>query len=175
MSIKNYIAEYPNFPKQGINFKDISPILANPEVLKYVCHEMAEKCRWADKIVALDARGFIFAPMIGQILWIDVIMARKPGKLPGETVSISYDLEYGSNTIEIQKWAISSWDKIAIVDDLLATGGTAMAAIQLVEKLGWVIYHAAFVIGLNEEFLLNQQSRKSLVNYSISSIVNYES
>lgn len=171
--IKDYIAEYQDFPKAGINFKDISPILSNPEALRYVCHEMAEKCRWADKIVALDARGFIFTPLIGQILWIPFVMARKPGKLPGETESISYDLEYGSNTIEIQKWAIRSWEKIAIVDDLLATGGTAMAAIELVEKLWWVIHNAAFVIWLDEVFLLDQENRKQLWKYNISTIVSY--
>lgn len=174
INVKEYIAEYPNFPKEWINFKDISPILANPDALRYVCHEMAESCRGADKIVALDARGFLFAPMIGNILWIDVIMARKPGKLPGETVSISYDLEYGSNTIEIQKWTIEKWDKIAIVDDLLATWGTAMAAIKLVEELGWVVHNCAFVIGLDEEFLLGQEARKNLKKYPHQSVVSYD-
>jgi len=94
INVKDYIAEYPDFPKEGINFKDISPILANPDALRYVCMEMAESCRGADKIVALDSRGFIFAPMISEILSIPWVMARKPGKLPGETESISYDLEY---------------------------------------------------------------------------------
>jgi len=170
---RDYIAEYQDFPKPGINFKDISPLLANPDALRYVCHEMAEKCRWADKIVALDARGFIFAPMIGQILWTPWVMARKPGKLPWETVSISYDLEYGSNTIEMQKWAIEPWEKVAIVDDLLATWGTAMAAIQLVEKLGWEVSHAAFVIWLDDEFLLGKDERKQLQKYPHSSVVSY--
>lgn len=173
INVKDYIAEYPDFPKAGINFKDISPILANPDALRYVCHEMAEKCRWADKIVALDARGFIFAPMIAQILSIPWMMARKPGKLPGETVSISYDLEYGSNTIEIQKWSINSGEKIAIIDDLLATGGTAMAAIKLVEKLWGQIHHAAFVIWLDDEFLLWKEERKQLASYPTSSVVSY--
>ena len=174
MNIKNYIAEYPDFPKVGINFKDISPLLANQDAMKYVCHEMAEKCRGADKIVALDARGFIFAPMISEILWVPWVMARKPGKLPGETVSISYDLEYGSNTIEIQKDAIKEWEKIAIVDDLLATGGTAMAAIKLVEKLWWEVSHAAFVIGLDDEFLLWKPERQDLQEYDHSAVVSYD-
>jgi adenine phosphoribosyltransferase len=103
MNIKNYIAEYPNFPKEGIHFKDISPILAQPDALRYVCSHMAKSCQGADKIVALDARGFIFAPMIAEKLNIPWTMARKAGKLPGETEHISYDLEYGSNTIEMQK------------------------------------------------------------------------
>ena len=174
IDIKDYIAEYPDFPKQGINFKDISPILASPDAMNYVCHEMAEKCRWADKIVALDARGFIFAPMIAQILQIPWIMARKPWKLPWETISLSYELEYGSNTIEIQKWAICDWEKISLVDDLLATGGTAMATINLIESLWWVMHHAAFVIGLGDEFLLWKQERKALQNYPHSVVVAYD-
>jgi adenine phosphoribosyltransferase len=173
INVKDYIAEYPDFPKPGINFKDISPILANPDAMRYVCHEMAEKCRWADKIVALDARGFIFAPIIAEILWRPWVMARKPGKLPWETVSISYDLEYGSNMIELQKNAIVEWEKIAIVDDLLATGGTAMATIKLIEKLGWIVTHAAFTIGLEDEFLLWKQERKDLAQYPHSSVVSY--
>jgi adenine phosphoribosyltransferase len=174
INVKDYIAEYPDFPKDGINFKDISPILASPDAMQYVCHEMAEKCRWADKIVALDARGFLFAPMIQKILWIDVVMARKRGKLPGEAVSISYDLEYGSNTIEIQKWAINKWEKVAVVDDLLATGWTAMAVIKLIEKLGGVIHNAAFVIWLDEEFLLAGEARKQLNEYSHQAVVIYD-
>ena len=171
---KDYIAEYPNFPIEGVNFKDISPILASPDAMRYVCHEMAEKCRWTDKIVALDARWFLFAPMIAQILWVKVVMARKPGKLPGEVESISYDLEYGSNTIEIQKWAIQQWEKVAIVDDLLATAGTSMAGINLIEKLWWVIHHVAFVIWLDEEFLLEKKERKDLQKYPHSAVVSYD-
>lgn len=174
INVKDFIAQYPDFPKPGINFKDISPILASPDALKFVCHEMAEKCRWTDKIVALDARGFIFAPMIAEILWVPWIMARKPGKLPGEVASISYDLEYWSNTIEVQKGGITSGEKIAVVDDLLATGGTAMAAIKLVEKLWWVIHHAAFVIWLNEEFLLWKDERQQLQGYPHSAVVVYD-
>lgn len=103
LDIKDYIANYPDFPKAGIQFKDISPILTSPEAFLYVCHEMAESCRGADKIVALDARGFIFAPTIAQILGIPWVMVRKAGKLPGKTAQYSYDLEYGSATIELQE------------------------------------------------------------------------
>jgi len=173
MNIKDYIAEYPNFPIPGINFKDISPILKNPEVLKQVCRDMAERCRWAEKIVALDARGFIFAPMIWEILQVPFVMARKPWKLPGKVENISYNLEYGSNAIEIQAWAIEEGEKIVIVDDLLATWGTAMAAIKLVEKLWGEIFHAAFVIWLEDEFLLWKQQRQELQRYSHSTVVSY--
>ena len=174
INIEDYIANYPDFPKPGIQFKDISPILASPEALKYVCIKMANSCRWADKIVALDARWFIFAPMIAQILWIPWVMARKPGKLPGETESISYTLEYGTNTIEIQKDAITQGEKVAIVDDLLATWGTAEAAASLVEKSWGEIHNMAFVIGLDEEFLLGKESRKNLEKYNCSTVVSYD-
>jgi adenine phosphoribosyltransferase len=111
--------------------------------------------------------------MIAQILSVPWIMARKPGKLPGETISLSYELEYGSNTLEIQKSAIQPGDKIAIVDDLLATGGTALACIKLVESLGGVIDSCAFVIALDEVFLLGQPSRKQLQKYNCQALVRY--
>lgn len=171
---KDYIAEYPDFPKPGINFKDISPILTNPDALRYICMEMAESVRGADKIVALDSRGFIFAPMISEILGIPWVMARKPGKLPGKTVSISYELEYGSNTIEMQEHAIESGEKVAIVDDLLATGGTACAAVALVEKLAGEVHSCNFVISLDEEFLKGFETRKNLDAYTCSHVVSYE-
>jgi len=120
--------------------------------MRYVCYEMAEKCRGADKIVALDARGFIFAPMISEILWVPWVMCRKKWKLPwyeGDFEEVEYILEYWVATIELRKNDIEDWEKIAIVDDLLATGGTAMAAIKLVEKLWGEVLHAAFVIRLD--------------------------
>ena len=171
--LKDYIAEYPDFPKEGINFKDISPLLAHPEVMRYVCHKMAEKCQWADMLVAVDARWFIFAPKISEILNIPWVMCRKKWKLPGEVESLCYGLEYGQDTIEIQKWVIKEGEKVAIIDDLLATGWTAWAAISLVEKLGWIIHHCAFVICLDEAFLLGLESRKELGKYKCSSVVSY--
>ena len=174
MNIKDFIAEYPDFPKRWINFKDISPLLANPDALRYVCMEMAESCRGADKIVALDARGFIFAPMIAQLLDIPWIMVRKPGKLPWETESIGYTLEYGSNTLEIQKWAIACGEKVAIVDDLLATWGTALAAAKLVESQGGEVHSCNFVISLDEDFLAGLKTRKELAEYKVRTVVSYE-
>lgn len=174
INVKDYIAEYPDFPKPGINFKDISPILTNPDALNYVAHEMAEQCRGADKIVALDARGFIFAPLISKILWIPWVMCRKKWKLPGAVEEVSYGLEYGSDVIEIQKWAISEGEQVAVVDDLLATGGTAMACVELVEKLWWVVHNCAFVISLDEQFLLGQEKRKEIQNYNTSTVVSYD-
>lgn len=180
INVKDYIAEYQDFPKEWINFKDVLPLGKNLDAFEFVCCEMAEKCRWAEVLVALDARGFLFAPGIAKILGIDWIAARKPWKLPWEVVSISYELEYGSNTIEMQKYDadgglnIAPEQKVAIVDDLLATWGTAMAAIKLVEELWWIVHHAAFVVWLDEEFLLGQETRKQLQKYPHSAVVSYD-
>ena len=174
INIKDYIANYPDFPKAGIQFKDISPILRSPDAMRYVAHEMAESCRGADVIVALDARGFIFAPLISQILGIPFVMLRKTWKLPGNTESYSYDLEYGSATIEIQKDALIAGQKVTIVDDLLATGGTALAAAALVEKLGAEVHSCNFVISLDDAFLCGFETRKELAKYRCSAVVSYE-
>ena len=152
MNLKNYISEIPDFPKKGINFKDMSPILQNSEALEFVINSFEIVNAWKiDKIVGLDARGFIFGSILAYKMKIPFIMLRKAWKLPGECEEISYDLEYWSNTFEIQKKSINPWDKIAIVDDLLATWGSAKAAIDLVEKLGGIVETLNFVIEL--EFL----------------------
>jgi adenine phosphoribosyltransferase len=174
INVKDYIANYPDFPKPGIQFKDISPILTSPEAFLYVCHEMAESCRGVDKIVALDARGFIFAPTIAQILGIPWVMLRKAGKLPWKTSKYSYDLEYGSATIELQEGAVKAGEKVSIVDDLLATGGTALAAVKLVEMQGVQVQNCSFVIALDDDFLSWFATRKELEKYTCSSVVSYE-
>jgi adenine phosphoribosyltransferase len=150
MDLKKYISEIPDFPKKWINFKDMSPILENPEALEFVINSFEIANAWKiDKIVGLDARGFIFWSILAYKMKIPFIMLRKAGKLPWICESISYDLEYWSNTFEIQKNAIKSWDKIAIVDDLLATWWSAKAAIDLVEKLGGIVESLNFVIELD--------------------------
>ena len=169
MDLKKYISEIPDFPKKGINFKDISPILESSEALEFVINSFEIANAWKiDKIVGLDARGFIFGSILAYKMKIPFIMLRKKGKLPWECEQISYDLEYWSNTFEIQKQAINSWDKIAIVDDLLATGWSAKAAIDLVEKLGWVVESLNFVIEL--EFL---KAREKFWNKKVVSLVKY--
>ena len=152
MELKKYIAEIPDFPKTWISFKDMSPILENNEALDFVINSFEIANSWKiNKIVWLDARGFIFGSILAYKMKLPFVMLRKAGKLPWECESLSYDLEYGSNTFEIQKSAINSWDKIAIVDDLLATGWSAKAAIDLIEKLWGIIESLNFVIEL--EFL----------------------
>ena len=169
MDLKKYISEIPDFPKKWINFKDMSPILENSEVLNFVINSFEIVNAWKiDKIVGLDARWFIFGSILAYKMKIPFIMLRKKGKLPWECEEISYDLEYWSNTFEIQKQAIKSWDKIAIVDDLLATGWSAKAAINLVEKLGWIVESLNFVIEL--EFL---NWRKQFGDKKVVSLVRY--
>lgn len=173
INLKDYISSYENFPKAGINFKDISPLIANKKALEYTVFEMAESCRGADVIVGLDARGFIFGSLIAKNLNKPFVMIRKKWKLPGITHSVSYGLEYGKDTIEIQQGSILPWQKVALVDDLLATGGTIQAAIDLVEKSQWIVHNLSFVVALNEDELKNLPSRKALEKYSSHALVNY--
>lgn len=174
VNLQDYIAEYPNFPKAGILFRDISPLLQNPEALRYACFEIAKNCKDADVIAGLDARGFLFGLQVATILWKPFVMIRKKGKLPGETESISYGLEYGSDTIEIQKDVFKVWQKVAIIDDLLATGGTALAAANLIEKVGGEVDSVNFLISLDDAFLSAQNSRKELGKYSTNSVLRYK-
>ncbi|QSF13568.1 adenine phosphoribosyltransferase [Mycoplasma sp. Mirounga ES2805-ORL] len=136
MDISKFIKNIPDFPKEGIAFKDICPLLANGEAFNYTINKMAELCKTADVIVAPDARGFIFGSPVAFLLKKPFIMVRKPGKLPGEKFIESYELEYGVNTLEMQKDLIKPNQKVAIIDDVLATSGTIKAIINLVEKQG---------------------------------------
>ncbi len=146
---KAYIRAVDNFPKPGIRFYDIAPLLGNGAVFSSVIKEMAEPLRGEiSKIVSFDARGFLFGSAMAAELEIGNVMLRKPGKLPGETYSITYDLEYGSNTIEIQSDVIESGEKVALVDDVIATGGTALAGIDLVRKCGGTIIEFCALVDL---------------------------
>lgn len=148
MDLKKYISEVKNFPKKWIDFKDISTLLENPKALNFAIESIKEKIWTPDKIIWLDARGFIFWSILAYEMHIPFVMLRKKWKLPGECESINYDLEYWSNTFEIQKNAIKKWDKIAIVDDLLATWWSAKAGIDLIEGVWWIIDSLNFVIEL---------------------------
>lgn len=150
IDLKNYIASIPDYPKKGIIFRDIMPLLANPEALKEACDSIVDfaKDKGITKVVAPEARGFILASAIAYRIGAGFVPARKPHKLPREVVSASYDLEYGSATLEMQKDAIQKGDKVLVMDDLLATGGTIGATMDLVEKLGGQVVSAAFMIEL---------------------------
>lgn len=147
---ENYIRTVPDFPKKGINFKDIAPLLAAPEKFKELIELLAQEIKQseANKIVGLESRGFIIGIAVAQHLGLPFVPARKAGKLPGETISISYGLEYGQSVLELQRDSINAHDSVAIVDDLLATGGTAQAASKIVEFLGGKVAGYFFAIEL---------------------------
>ncbi|ALE52308.1 adenine phosphoribosyltransferase [Candidatus Thioglobus autotrophicus] len=137
MNLTDHIKDIVDFPQKGIVFKDISPLLANPEAFAYVVDNIANKYNTnsIDKIVGLDARGFIFGAAVAYKMGVPFVMVRKPGKLPDQCISVDYQLEYGQNTFEIHENSIHENDNVLIVDDLLATGGSVKAVVQLIEEL----------------------------------------
>ena len=170
MNLKEYIRDIPDFPQPGILFRDITPLLASPDAFSYTIESLAERCRDTDfdVLVAIESRGFIFgAPLAGQ-MGKPLVPVRKPGKLPASTHSVEYDLEYGSNALEMHTDAIAPGQKALIVDDLLAIGGTLAAAAQLVESCGGVVSLLAVVIEL--EFL---NGRSRLEGREVVSLIQY--
>jgi adenine phosphoribosyltransferase len=160
MSLKKSIRDVPNFPKEGIIFKDITPLLKDPKAFRLAINKMAKhyKGKQIDGIVAVEARGFIFAGALAAKLKTGFIPVRKPGKLPYKTISETYQLEYGTDTLQIHEDAIKPGDKILIVDDLLATGGTVAAVVNMVKKLGGEVVGIGFLIELA---FLNGRSKLS--------------
>jgi adenine phosphoribosyltransferase len=150
ISIKKYIRDIPDFPKKGIIFKDITPLLRNKSAFKLVVDKLTAKYKGQkiDYVISVESRGFIFGACLAQRLNCGFIPVRKKGKLPFKTSSITYDLEYGRDTLEMHTDAVKEDDRILIVDDLLATGGTVRAVIDLLEKVGAKIVANAFVIEL---------------------------
>ncbi len=149
-SLERFIRDVPDFPKEGILFKDITPLLADASAFGEACDRLAEPFRDAGiaKVVGIESRGFIFGTCVAERLGAGFVPVRKPGKLPARTVSQSYDLEYGQDVIEMHADALDAGEKVLMVDDLLATGGTMAAACQLADKLGAEIAGVAFVIEL---------------------------
>lgn len=149
---KNYIASIKDFPSQGIIFRDITPLMLDGKAFKEACDQMIDFARQvgATVVVGPEARGFIFGCPVAYALEIGFAPVRKPNKLPRETVNVSYDLEYGSNTLSMHSDSIKPGDKVIVIDDLLATGGTIEATIKLVEKLGGTVVGAAFFIELED-------------------------
>lgn len=150
MELKDHIRSIPDFPKPGILFYDISTLLAHPHAWKTTVERLAEAVRpqRADLLVGIESRGFLVAAPLAYALGSGFAMVRKRGKLPGKTVRFTYDLEYGTDTIEIQEDAISPGQRVIVVDDLIATGGTAEAAIKLVTQQGGTVVGAACIIEL---------------------------
>ncbi len=170
MDIKSYIRDVPDFPTEGVVFKDITPLLKNPQAFNYAIDKMAELTREfnPNKIVAAEARGFIFGAPISYKLSVGFVPIRKPGKLPYFTVGEEYFLEYAKEKIEMHVDAIDPNDRVVIVDDILATGGTALAMSHLIEKLGGTVVGMVF---LGELSFLNP--RDKLKEYEIKSVLTY--
>jgi adenine phosphoribosyltransferase len=169
--LKKLIREVPDFPKPGILFYDITTLLQDPDGLKQLTHGMVDRFREnpPDVVLGVEARGFIFAPLLATHLDRGFVPVRKPGKLPSTTSKISYELEYGSDTLEIHSDAIKPGQSVLIVDDLLATGGTAKATCDLVEGLGGKVHGLAFVVELS--FL---PGRRALDGYDVFSVLTYD-
>ena len=152
MNLKDFIKEIPDYPKPGISFKDITPLMADGKAYKNVTEEIKKIAleRGVDVIVGPEARGFIAGCPVATALEIGFVPVRKPGKLPREVISVEYDLEYGTDILTIHKGDISKGQRVLIVDDLLATGGTMAATIELVEKSGGIVVGLAFIIELED-------------------------
>lgn len=170
MNLKNYIADVPNFPKEGILFRDITPLMQDGEAFYEATAKIEAYAKelGVDVIVGPESRGFIFGCPVAYSLKIGFVPVRKPGKLPRETVSTKYDLEYGSNELHMHKDSIKEGQRVLIIDDLLATGGTVKATIDLVESMGGVVAGCAFLIELTE-----LKGRELLRDYNVLSIMNY--
>ena len=170
MDLASFIRDIPDFPVEGILFKDITPLLQNPQAFREAIDQLAAryKDRAIDQVVAIESRGFIFGAPLAYKLGAGFIPVRKPGKLPAETISVEYTLEYGTNTLEMHKDALKPGDRVLLVDDLLATGGSARAAANLVEQLGGKVEGIAFLIEL--EFL---HGRSKLEGYDVFSLITF--
>ncbi|HKP47624.1 MAG TPA: adenine phosphoribosyltransferase [Pyrinomonadaceae bacterium] len=171
-NLKELIREVPDFPKPGINFYDITTLLKHPDGLRQTVDALAAQYEGAkvDTVIGVEARGFIFAPALAYHLGAGFVPVRKPKKLPAECASISYDLEYGQDTLEIHRDAVGNGHRVIIADDLLATGGTAKAVCNLVEQLGGTVAGLVFVVEL--EFL---PGRQKLEGYDVRSLIKYQS
>ena len=151
MNLKDHIRSIPDFPKPGILFYDISTLLQHAEAWKATVDRLAEEIYpyKPDRLIGVESRGFLVAAPLAVHLGIGFTMVRKQNKLPGETISFTYELEYGSDTIEIQSDALQEGQKVVLMDDLLATGGTAAAAVELLRSVGGDVVASAFIIELN--------------------------
>ena len=170
LDLRDKIRDVPDFPKEGILFKDVMPLIADPEYFADSIRQLADwtRPREPDLVLGAEARGFIFGGALAYELGAGFIAARKPGKLPWETVEATYDLEYGTDSLEVHRDAVRPGARVVVLDDVLATGGTAKAKCELVEKLGGVVVGAVFVIELT---FLN--GRDKLAGYAVHSLIQY--
>lgn len=168
--IKALIRDIPDFPKPGIVFKDLTPLMRDPDALRHVTTTLAHpfRERGVTAVAAMEARGFIFGVLVASALEVGFVPLRKPGKLPAAVYSAAYELEYGATALEMHRDALDDTDKVLLVDDLIATGGTAAASCALVERAGAEIVGCAFVIEL--DFLAG---RKSLADHIVHSLIHF--
>ncbi len=171
-NLRALIREVPDFPKPGILFYDITTAVKDPQGLALIADALEEDAAdaRADLVTGMESRGFLFGPLLATRLGSGFVLMRKPGKLPAATASVGYGLEYGTDSLEVHVDAIQPGQRVLIVDDLLATGGTAAAAVELVEKLGGEVAGLLFVIEL--DFL---NGRKKLAGYPVKSLLHYAS
>ena len=171
-SLRKLIREVPDFPKPGINFYDITTLLLDPDGLRQTIDALVDRCDSdkIDTVIGVESRGFIFGTPVAYKLGAGFIPVRKPKKLPAEKVSVSYDLEYGQDTLEMHKDAVGEGHRVLIVDDLLATGGTARAVVDLVESVGGTVAGLLFVVEL--DFL---GGRQKFAGYDVQSLIHYDS
>jgi adenine phosphoribosyltransferase len=171
-NLRKLIREVPDFPKPGINFYDITTLLKDPGGLEETIDALTEHCRGLniDTVIGVESRGYIYATPLAYHLGAGFVPVRKPKKLPAECVSVSYDLEYGQDTLEMHKDAVGDGHRVLIVDDLLATGGTARAVVDLVEGLGGKVEGLLFVVEL--AFL---GGRGKFNGYDVKSLISYDS
>jgi adenine phosphoribosyltransferase len=172
LDLKNYIRSIPDFPKPGIMFRDITPLLAHPEAFRESIHCIAELFRGSGitAVAAAEARGFIFAAPLALEFDAAFVPVRKPGKLPFDTKAFHYELEYGTDTLEMHTDAIGEGDRVLLVDDLLATGGTMSACARLAEQCGAIVVGCAFLVELT--FL---PGRTRLAPHRVESLIQYDS
>lgn len=170
MNLKDYIADIPDFPQEGILFRDVTPLMQNGEAFHEAIKLLADyvKEKGADVIAGPESRGFLFGCPVSYELGIGFVPVRKPGKLPRETISYKYDLEYGSNELHMHADSIKKGQKVVIIDDLLATGGTVEAAIKMVEDLGGEVVGTAYLIELEA-----LKGREKLKGYDVYSVLKY--
>ncbi|MGH3132268.1 MAG: adenine phosphoribosyltransferase [Gaiellaceae bacterium] len=170
MDLRDRVRDVPDFPTKGIIFKDVMPLLADPEYFAETIRRLAEwaRPRTPDLVLGAEARGFIFGGALAYELDAGFIAARKPGKLPRETVEATYELEYGTDSLQVHRDAVPRDARVIVLDDVLATGGTAKAKVELVEQLGGVVAGVLFVIELT--FL---DGRGRLAGYDVHSLIQY--
>jgi adenine phosphoribosyltransferase len=169
MDLRHFIRDVPDFPRKGILFKDITPLLASPAALAEAVRGLAARMDRPDAVVAIESRGFVFGTGLAMHWGVPLVPARKFGKLPGATVRAVYSLEYGEDTLELHQDALGAGQRVAIVDDLLATGGTAAAAASLVEQLGAQVGALLFVVELR-----GLGGRGRLASHPVESLLAYD-